>query len=58
MSEDEITSRVRARIEEELGGFRAFSDLPSTEIETIAARLTRALAPYLTEKRNGEARAA
>ncbi len=47
MSKNTITARVRARIEEELGGFRAFADLPSTEIEAIAERLTRALEPYL-----------
>ncbi len=58
MSENEITSQVRLRIEEELGAFQAFSDLPSTEIETIAERLTRALGPYLAETGDGEARAA
>lgn len=47
MSENTITAQVRARIEEELGGFRAFADLPSTEIEAIAERLTRTLEPFL-----------
>jgi hypothetical protein len=42
------TARLRATIEEELGAFRRLADLPSTEIEEMAARLARAIAPYVT----------
>ena len=41
------TARLRATIEEELGAFRRLADLPSTEIEEMAARLARAIAPYV-----------
>jgi hypothetical protein len=50
MLEQNTTARVRATIEEELGGFRAFAGLPATEIEAMAARLTRALAPFLADE--------
>jgi hypothetical protein len=46
-SRQNITARVRATIEEELGAFRRFADLPATEIEDMAARLVRAIAPHL-----------
>ena len=46
-SRQDITARVRATIEEELGAFRRFADLPATEIEDMAARLVRAIAPHL-----------
>jgi len=47
MLEQDKTTRVRATIEEELGTFRPFADLPTTELEEMAARITRAIAPYL-----------
>lgn len=46
-SRQNATARLRATIEEELGTFRQLAGLPSTEIEEIAARLTRAIAPQL-----------
>ena len=46
-SRQDIVARVRATIEEELGAFRRFADLPATEIEDMAARLVRAIAPHL-----------
>jgi len=42
-----ITARLRATIEEELGTFRRFSDVSSAELEEMAARIARAVAPYL-----------
>ena len=47
MLEQDRAARVRAAIEEELGTFRPFADLPATEIEEMAARIARALAPFL-----------
>jgi hypothetical protein len=46
-SREDATARLCATIEEELGAFRQLADLPSTEIEAIAARLTRAIAAQL-----------
>jgi hypothetical protein len=46
MTGDSLT-RIRAIIEEELGEFRPFADLPATEIEAMADRLTRTLAPLV-----------
>jgi hypothetical protein len=46
MTGDSLT-RIRAIIEEELGEFRPFGDLPATEIEAMADRLTRTLAPLV-----------
>lgn len=43
----DTTARIRAILEEELGEFRPFADLSATDIETMAARLTRALEPVL-----------
>jgi hypothetical protein len=51
----DISARVRATIEEELGAFRRLADLPSTEIEEMAARLTRAIAPHLAVDGQGRA---
>jgi hypothetical protein len=42
-----LTERARTIIEEELGEFRAFAGLPVSDIEAMAERLTRALAPVL-----------
>jgi hypothetical protein len=47
MLEQDITARLRATIEEELGGFRPLADLPATEIEAMAARIARAVAPLV-----------
>jgi hypothetical protein len=41
------TARLCATIEEELGGFRQLADLPSIEIEEIAARIVRAIEPLI-----------
>ena len=40
-------ARVRATIEEELGKFRRFADVPAVEIEEMAARIARAIAPLM-----------
>ena len=55
-SRQDITARLRATIEEELGGFRRFADLPATEIEDMAARLVRAIAPHLAGAEAGQPR--
>jgi hypothetical protein len=43
----DITARLRATIEEELGSFRQFAHVPSAEIEEMAGRLVRAIEPLL-----------
>jgi hypothetical protein len=43
----DIAARACAILEEELGEFRPFADLPASEIEAMAARLVRALTPVL-----------
>jgi hypothetical protein len=40
-------ARLRATIEEELGTFRHFADVPSSELEEMATRLLRAIAPFV-----------
>ncbi len=40
-------TRIAAIVEEELGNVRAFADLPATELESIATRIVRVLAPYI-----------
>lgn len=50
MSKDHTLARLRAEFEEQLGGYRAFADLPSTEIEAMAERLTRAVEPFLNDE--------
>ena len=47
MSSNDVSFKVRAILEEELGEFRAFADVPASGIEEMAARLTRALSPVL-----------
>ena len=42
-----LLSRIAAVVEEELGNVRAFADLPATELEAIATRLVRVLAPFI-----------
>ena len=41
MQEHIHVDALRAAIEEELGSFRHFADLPVTEIEAMAARILR-----------------
>lgn len=43
----DMTARLRAAIEEELGASRRFADLTSVELEAMAARLVKAIAPML-----------
>jgi hypothetical protein len=43
----DATARLRATIEEELGSFRHLAHVPSTELDEMAGRLVRALAPFL-----------
>ena len=47
MLEQDMAARIRAAIEEELGSFRAFADLPATELEAMAERITRVIAPLV-----------
>lgn len=47
MTTTDTLARARAILEEELGEFRAFADLPTSELEAMSARLVRALAPVL-----------
>jgi hypothetical protein len=58
MFEQSKTELLRASIEEELGGFRHFADLPSTEIEAMAARLTRVVTDLVNQTVAPESRAA
>jgi hypothetical protein len=57
-SRPDATARLRAAIEEELGAFRRFADVPSVEIEAMAARLTRAIEPFLAVDDRRASRAA
>ncbi len=50
-----IVAHVRGIIEEELGAFRPLADLSATEIEAMAAKLTRALEPVLASLPDTEA---
>jgi hypothetical protein len=43
----DISARMRAILEEELGELRRFADLPASEIETMAARRAPALEPVM-----------
>jgi hypothetical protein len=59
MLEQDTTARIRATIEDELGSFRAISDLPATQLEEMAERITRAIAPLLgSAGRTAKSRAA
>lgn len=58
MREDTQLDGLRASIEEELGSFRHFADLPATEIEAMAARLLRVIAATLGVAEAPESRAA
>ncbi|MFO1140837.1 MAG: hypothetical protein U1E59_00350 [Amaricoccus sp.] len=57
-SSKDTTARLRATIEEELGRFRRFADLPATELETMAARLVRAIEPLIADAAEPASRAA
>ncbi len=59
LEQNEITARLRATIEEELASCRRFADATSAEIESIASRMVKAIAPVLaSEDRTRESRAA
>ena len=45
-------------IEEELGKFRRLADVPAVEIEEMAARITRAIAPLVGATEGAASRAA
>jgi hypothetical protein len=53
----DVIARLRATIEEELGAFRHFAAVPSAELEEMAGRLVRSIAPFLGA-REPESRAA
>lgn len=57
MLEQDKVAQIRATIEEELGAIRHFAHLPATEIEQMAAQITRAIGSFLGEAR-GDRRAA
>jgi len=46
-NEQDASARLCAVIEEELGKLRRLADAPAVEIEEIAARIARAIAPVL-----------
>jgi hypothetical protein len=48
LEQTNMTARLRAAIEEELGSFRQFSEVPSAELEEMAARLVRVVAPFVS----------
>jgi hypothetical protein len=58
MLEPDKAARLRATIEEELGSFRAFADLPASELEAMAERITRAIAPIVAGTAAAGSRAA
>jgi hypothetical protein len=58
MLEQDQAARVRAAIEEELGTLRPFADLPATDLEAMAERITRAIAPYISGAEAPASRAA
>lgn len=55
MLEQDMVARVRAAIEDELGSFRAFADLPATDLEMMAERITRTIAPMIAQGPHHEA---
>lgn len=50
MTTNEMLNRIRVLIEEELGEYQLFSELPAAEIDLIADRLTRAIAPVVASE--------
>jgi len=56
MPQTQTEALIRAVLEEELGEFRPFAALTAAEIEAMAARLARVLAPALERGREGDAR--
>ena len=49
MIEQDKAERIRVAIEEELGTFRHFADLPATEIEAMSSRILRAIGALVNE---------
>ena len=59
LEHENVTARLRATIEEELGSSRQLAHATSAELETMANRLVRAIAPLLgSEEAAQESRAA
>lgn len=58
MIEQSKIELLRTSIEEELGGFRPFADLPATEIEAMAARLVRLVTDIAGRREELDSRAA
>jgi hypothetical protein len=57
--QQDMTARLRATIEEELGSYRHFAGLTSADLEMVSGRLVRAIAPLLGfEERERTSRAA
>ena len=48
--QNDIIARLCATLEEELGAFRRFAHVPAVEIEDMAARLARAITPYVVSE--------
>ena len=57
-SRQDIVGRLSAAIEEELGTFRRFADVPAVEIEEMAGRIARAIAPWMVVDEREASRAA
>lgn len=49
LEQSNMKARLRATIEEELGSFRHFADVPSAELEEMAARIARVVAPFVAD---------
>ena len=58
LEQTNMIARLRAAIEEELGTFRHFADVPSAELEDMAARIAREIRPYLAQQAEAVGRAA
>lgn len=56
MTKTTFLIHVRDIIEGELGEFRQFADLPAAELELVAERLARAIAPTLLRDAEPERR--
>ena len=49
LEQTNTTARLRPTIEQVHGTFRQFADVPSAELEEMAARLARVIAPFLAD---------
>ena len=54
----DLAAHLCEAIEEELGKFRRLADVPAVEIEEMAARIARAIAPLVGATEGAASRAA